>query len=100
MIEYSATLSGPEDEVPLLSGGARHPRPGDPRLQAEGQHGGEVPRPQPQLRGRQQGGRGARGQPQAMGHKWPLRPGVHVHVNGLNTFTGVSDSKVNHQTLY
>ena len=30
-------------------------------------------------------------------HKWPLRPGVHVHVNGLNTLTGGTDSKVNHQ---
>ena len=40
---------------------------------------------------------GAGGQPQATGHKWPLRPGVHVHVNGLNTLTGGSDSKVNHQ---
>jgi len=30
-------------------------------------------------------------------HKWPLRPGVHVHVNGLNTLTGGQDSKVNHQ---
>lgn len=40
---------------------------------------------------------GTGGQPQATGHKWPLRPGVHVHVNGLNTLTGGSDSKVNHQ---
>ena len=30
-------------------------------------------------------------------HKWPLRPGVHVHVNGLNTLTGGQDSKINHQ---
>ena len=30
-------------------------------------------------------------------HKWPLRPGVHVHVNGLNTLTGGTDSKINHQ---
>ena len=29
-------------------------------------------------------------------HKWPLRPGVHVHVNGLTTLTG-SDNKINHQ---
>ena len=29
-------------------------------------------------------------------HKWPLRPGVHVHVNGLNTLTGTS-AKLNHQ---
>ena len=29
-------------------------------------------------------------------HKWPLRPGVHVHVNGLNTLTG-SDNKLHHQ---
>ena len=35
-------------------------------------------------------------QPQQV-HKWPLRPGVHVHVNGLNTLTGGQDSKVNHQ---
>jgi len=35
------------------------------------------------------------GQPQPV-HKWPLRPGVHVHVNGLNTLTG-SDNKINHQ---
>ena len=28
-------------------------------------------------------------------HKWPLRPGVHVHVNGLNTLTG-STTKLNH----
>ena len=30
-------------------------------------------------------------------HKWPLRPGVHVHVNGLNTLTGGSTAKINHQ---
>jgi hypothetical protein len=41
-------------------------------------------------------------------HKWPLRPGVHVHVNGLNTLTGgpaaglqattaAANSKLNHQ---
>jgi hypothetical protein len=42
-------------------------------------------------------------------HKWPLRPGVHVHVNGLNTLTGgpaaglqaqataAASSKLNHQ---
>ena len=29
-------------------------------------------------------------------HKWPLRPGVHVHVNGLNTLTG-STTKLNQQ---
>jgi len=27
-------------------------------------------------------------QPTQPVHKWPLRPGVHVHVNGLNTLTG------------
>jgi len=30
-------------------------------------------------------------------HKWPLRPGVHVHVNGLNTLTGGTNAKINHQ---
>ena len=41
-------------------------------------------------------------------HKWPLRPGVHVHVNGLNTLTGgpsggvpvaaaTTNGKLNHQ---
>ena len=28
-------------------------------------------------------------------HKWPLRPGVHVHVNGLNTLAGSDCNKVN-----
>ena len=34
--------------------------------------------------------------PPSVQHKWPLRPGVHVHVNGLTTLTG-SDNKINHQ---
>lgn len=28
-------------------------------------------------------------------HKWPLRPGVHVHVNGLDTLAGNDCNKVN-----
>ena len=43
-----------------------------------------------------QPGKDVSGQPQQV-HKWPLRPGVHVHVNGLNTLTGGTDSKINHQ---
>ena len=46
--------------------------------------------------GVKEGEAGSGGQQQQPQHKWPLRPGVHVHVNGLNTLTG-SDNKINHQ---